>query len=808
MRLDAARYEHLQTLGRGGFGEVVLARDRDTGAQVALKVLAADVPEEAWLRFEREYEVLSALDHPAIVGLLGSGRSEGRAFYAMPYVEGAVSLHEWIFRHHRDQPLPPDQARTLSLLRPIAGALDYLHGKAILHRDLKPSNILVLPDGATRLIDFGLAGLVHSVLTRTGHVVGTMGYLAPEQVLGREAGPASDQFQLGLTAFELVTGRRACDNVVDYVKSLAQGARPFPMPTAAHAGVGQAVEQAILRATAADPSARFENCEQFVAALAAVPSDRWFNPRLHEQPTERLPSVPVAIPSPLPTPPRASGKVPRPPDTPVARKRSTKRTRPVAALIAVAKAPVRSALVGGAVAGVLLALGLAAWRSYGSVRYGPLRFEPGLSSATLVIAREPAGPLAVQVSGSGAPRMLASDANATEHRIKIEGLAPGERVQVAVVSAQRDAPSTMFELPPPGVTVGRVTFAERTMDVELTTTARARCALSIPRIGGRARALTETEASTHTLTVPLDGAPLSMRWTLDLAAGADALQLSLSLPRAARAEHFARVTAWLESLDADRRRGLFTPDTELAPNITPAVTAAIKALPPGWLAAEWGGPEGVLDDPSVPAAVANRFDVQVGRLATFDHWLELLRVPQRYPHETLYGERMAPRARTRFPDARVQPVALDTHDPGKPLHIVMRHVDADGIQMIKKYAASIHGIGPVLVNRATARFTLPRLAPSDQVELAVPLMCGYGRALELRLNGTWTLRAGRWLRTQPVDSLVTCHIPVDVRYLREGENTLELTVPGSPPAIETMFGSADVVLVPPGLSLRIASGAK
>lgn len=805
MRVDGSRYERLSSLGRGGFGEVVLARDRETGDTVALKVLAGEVPPEALARFEREYEVLGALEHPAIVRLLGFGRLGDQPFYAMSYVEGAVSLHEWLFRHHRASPLPPSQSQTLSLLRPVAAALDYLHGKDVLHRDLKPSNILVLPDGTTRLIDFGLAGLVHSELTKTGHVVGTMGYLAPEQAKGQESGPGSDQFQLGLTLFELATGQRACLNVVDYVKALALGARPFAPPTVAHAGVSDEVARVIERATAPLPADRYPGCGAVVEALAAIPVPRWYNERMHEQPTEKLPSVPVPIPSPLPTPPHAgSGRIPVPPDTPVARKRSTKRTRPVAALVAVARAPVKSALIGGALAGVLFAVGLAGWRSFAAVRYGPLRFEAGLSSTTLTVTRSPAGPLAVQVSGVGAPRVLRSDAALDEHRIRIDGLAPGERVQIAVVSAQRDAPVTSYALPPPQVAISRVYFDDRAMDVELATAARVRCALSVPRTGGRARVATDQDATTHRLSIPLEEFPFSMRWTLELLSGADSAQLPLALPRGARADHFARVTAWLEAREAERRHGLFQqPSDGSAPRLAPVVATALKVLPPGWLAAEWGGADGVLDDPLIPVDTAHRFGIQIGRLALFDHWLELLRVPQRYPHETLFGERMAPRGKTRLPDARPLPVPLDGHDPGKPVHVVMAKLDADAIQGLKNYVKDIRGLDSVLVNRATARVTLPRLAPDDVVELAAPLMCGYGRSLEIKLNDRWTVHVGRWLRTQPVESLISCYVPLDPRFLKEGENTLELTVPAGPPPIETMFGSADIVVVPPGLTIRI-----
>lgn len=178
-------------------------------------------------------------------------------------------------------------------------------------------------------------------------------------------------------------------------------------------------------------------------------------------------------------------------------------------------------------------------------------------------------------------------------------------------------------------------------------------------------------------------------------------------------------------------------------------------------------------------------------------------MPQRYAHEVMYGERMQPALKTRLPEARTVPLRLDALDPAKPCHIVMELTDADGMQMIRNFARDIRGIEPVLVNAATARATLPRLKPTARVELVAPLMCGYGRALQIQINGRWTVRVGRWLRSQPIETLHSFHVPLDPRYLRPGDNTFRLTVPAMPPQRETMFGSSDIVVVPPGLSLRI-----
>jgi serine/threonine protein kinase len=274
------RYELLSALGRGGMAEVHVALDRQTGERVALKVLRTEMPLAVVRRFERECEVLARLDHPGIVPLRDGGQlRDGRCYYTMPYLEGAVSLAAWCERATgSDPPALADPARVLAILADIAGALDHLHACSLTHRDVKPSNILVVPGPRERamLIDFGLVGADRSSLTRAGAVLGTMAYLSPELARGEKVEGASDRYQLGLVVYELVTGRRACETAAAYLQALDEGRRPFRLPSEVRPEVRPALDEIVCRAADVDPARRYATAAEMVRALETVGTDRWY----------------------------------------------------------------------------------------------------------------------------------------------------------------------------------------------------------------------------------------------------------------------------------------------------------------------------------------------------------------------------------------------------------------------------------------------------------------------------------------------------------------------------------------------------
>jgi eukaryotic-like serine/threonine-protein kinase len=189
-------------LGRGATGVVLRARD-PSGAEVAIKALAPR-DEHQRRRIQREVEALRRLRHPNVVHVRDAGEQAGRPFIVMDLLPGD-SLQS---RLDREGPLPIPEA--VALTRAIAGALSHVHGLGLLHRDLKPANILLAADGTPRLADFGLVGRTegHS-LTRTGELMGTPGFWAPELAagdLGRLT-PACDLYGLGATLYALLTGQ-------------------------------------------------------------------------------------------------------------------------------------------------------------------------------------------------------------------------------------------------------------------------------------------------------------------------------------------------------------------------------------------------------------------------------------------------------------------------------------------------------------------------------------------------------------------------------------------------------------------------
>jgi eukaryotic-like serine/threonine-protein kinase len=219
------RYELLEQIGAGGMGEVFRARDHDLHRDVAIKLLpeqfASDPDRLA--RFEQEARTASSLNHPNIVTIHEIGRKDGRPYIVMEYVDGETLRHVL----HRGRLLPVKQ--TLDIGAQLADGLAKAHAARIVHRDLKPENVMITKDGFAKILDFGLAKLRArpeeglgatsprsseaktelSPNTAVGVLLGTAGYMAPEQVRGLPADHRSDQFALGAMIYELATGHRA-----------------------------------------------------------------------------------------------------------------------------------------------------------------------------------------------------------------------------------------------------------------------------------------------------------------------------------------------------------------------------------------------------------------------------------------------------------------------------------------------------------------------------------------------------------------------------------------------------------------------
>ena len=199
------RYQVVRRIGSGGMGSVFLARDPELDRAVAIKLVKDDLTDDPELRerFSREARSAARLRHPNIITIFDIGEHEGRPFIAMEYLPGE-SLADII----RRQPAI-ELSRVLRWMESLSRGLAHAHRAGIVHRDIKPANLMVDPDGVLKIVDFGIARLGDSSLTRDGMLVGTANYMAPEQLLGSGADERCDIFAFGAVFYELLTARKA-----------------------------------------------------------------------------------------------------------------------------------------------------------------------------------------------------------------------------------------------------------------------------------------------------------------------------------------------------------------------------------------------------------------------------------------------------------------------------------------------------------------------------------------------------------------------------------------------------------------------
>ena len=259
------RYEHPERIARGGMGEIYRAEDSHLARTVAVKVLSEHLAdnEEIRGRFTREGLAAARLSNaPNTVTIFDVGEHEGRPYIVMEYLAGG-SLADRITRDGA-QPL----GRSLDWLHQAAAALDAAHASGIVHRDVKPANLLLDDDDRVKVADFGVASAAHlASFTEAGTVLGTAGYLAPEQARGETATPASDRYALAVVAFELLTGARPFERDSATAEATAHVSAPIPPASAHNPELPPEVDDALARGLAKEPKHRFESCADFVQAL-------------------------------------------------------------------------------------------------------------------------------------------------------------------------------------------------------------------------------------------------------------------------------------------------------------------------------------------------------------------------------------------------------------------------------------------------------------------------------------------------------------------------------------------------------------
>ena len=275
--LKLGRYELAASIGAGGMGEVYRAHDARLGRDVAVKIISASLAQDAGRvhRFEQEARAAAALNHPNILAVYDVGTHEGSPYVVSELLEGATlrdRLHEG--------PLP--MRKVVDYALQIARGLAAAHDRGIVHRDLKPDNIFITDDGRAKILDFGLAKLTRREsgdedLTRTiqsepGTILGTVGYMSPEQVRGKDADPRSDLFSFGAVLYEMVSGLRAFkgESSADILSAILKE-EPQDLVDI-NAGVSPAMDRIVRHCLEKNPAERFRSAHDLAFDLETLSS--------------------------------------------------------------------------------------------------------------------------------------------------------------------------------------------------------------------------------------------------------------------------------------------------------------------------------------------------------------------------------------------------------------------------------------------------------------------------------------------------------------------------------------------------------
>ncbi|MEP7106295.1 MAG: serine/threonine-protein kinase [Chloroflexota bacterium] len=295
-------YRVIERIGAGGMATVYKAHHDALSRYVALKILPEFLAEQEGFkeRFQQEAVAIAHLRHPSILDVYDYGEQDGNSYIVEEFVDGGTLYDRMGKPHSLDE--------TVTILSPIASALDYAHHRGVLHRDVKPSNIMLTADATPILGDFGLAKMMSGTehLTMSGMIVGTPEYMAPEQCAGEQIDATADIYSLAVVAYQMLTGQVPFTAETPAAVIVAQMRGELPSPRSINPAVSEGAESALLKGLAKKPQDRWPKAGDLIGALAVAgsPAATGAAPAAAASfvaPPTPPPSAPLAPPTPPPS---------------------------------------------------------------------------------------------------------------------------------------------------------------------------------------------------------------------------------------------------------------------------------------------------------------------------------------------------------------------------------------------------------------------------------------------------------------------------------------------------------------------------
>ena len=419
-------YEILGELGKGGMGKVYKVRNVISDRVEAMKVLLPDLAGQKDLadRFLREIKVLASLNHPNIAALRTAFTAENQLVMIMEYVEG-----ETLAALIEDGPVPVADA--LKYMDDALAALSYAHHQNIIHRDVKPSNMMITPQGLLKLMDFGIARSGNDQsLTVTGTALGSLNYMPPEQIQGGAVDARSDIYSLGISLYEIVTGKQPFKRDSDFAIMAAHMKETAKRPIELRPDLPQGLNDMILMAMSKDPAMRFQTADAFRAALASVRQSLGTGQQAATPLMTQI-TPPAWTPTPAVAQPGTSAAPPRVPTQPVLQ--PTANQMPPTAIVAAQASSHRGLYI---TLGAVIVLVVLVAAGFAVPRYLKARASGQQSALPQISDQSPAAP--VQAQPVSTPANAGPD-SASGNTAASPAIDPAEAAKAAAAAKRKQA---------------------------------------------------------------------------------------------------------------------------------------------------------------------------------------------------------------------------------------------------------------------------------------------------------------------------------------------------------------------------------